>query len=168
METRVLIWSASKPNAAFSPTPMMLQIKFGCNRPAGLGYIHVWKCGRTDGRTPALVPFYKLTLWAFGSGELKKKKKKRRKLYQTAPGCQIGLTAKKGDLFPVFRQVYGKKEHIRQFSCMKLTVSVWCFVPCKIIGFDRRLILCHSYHMLNSVYSGHTLSCRYDDLCTWL
>ena len=63
---------------------MMLQIKFGCNRPAGLGDIHVWKCGRThgrtdgrtdartDARTPARVPSYKLTLWAFGSGELKK------------------------------------------------------------------------------------------------
>ena len=54
---------------------MMLQIKFGCNRPAGLGDIHVWKCGRmdarTDGRTTARVPSYKLTLWAFGSGELK-------------------------------------------------------------------------------------------------
>ena len=49
---------------------MMLQIKFGCNWPAGLGYIHVWKCGRTDGRTPARVPSYKLTLWAFSSGEL--------------------------------------------------------------------------------------------------
>ena len=54
---------------------MTLQIKFGCNRPAGLGDIHVWKCGRThgrtDARTPARVPSYKLTLWAFGSGELK-------------------------------------------------------------------------------------------------
>ena len=62
---------------------MMIQIKFGCNRPAGLGDIHVWKCGRThghtDGRTDgradawrsARVPSYKLTLWAFGSGELK-------------------------------------------------------------------------------------------------
>ena len=58
---------------------MILQIKFGCNRPAGLGDIHVWKCGRThgrtdartDARTPARVPSYKLTLWAFGSGELK-------------------------------------------------------------------------------------------------
>ena len=54
---------------------MMLQIKFGCNRPAGLGDIHVWKCGRThgqtDARTPARVPSYKLTFWAFGSGELK-------------------------------------------------------------------------------------------------
>ena len=57
---------------------MMLQIKFGCNRPAGLRDIHVWKCGqkhgrtdaRTDARTPARVPSYKLTLWAFGSGEL--------------------------------------------------------------------------------------------------
>ena len=26
---------------------------------------------RTDARTPAQVPSYKLTLWAFGSGELK-------------------------------------------------------------------------------------------------
>ena len=53
----------------------MLQIKFDCNRPAGLGDIHVWKCGCTDGRThartPARVPSYKLTLWAFSSGELK-------------------------------------------------------------------------------------------------
>ena len=32
---------------------MMLQIKFGCNRPAGLGDIHVWKCGRMDARTDA-------------------------------------------------------------------------------------------------------------------
>ena len=44
----------------------MLQIKFDCNRPAGLWNIHVWK----HGRTPARVPSYKLTLWAFGSGEL--------------------------------------------------------------------------------------------------
>ena len=50
---------------------MMLQIKFDHNRPAGLGDIHVWKCGRTDGRTHARVPSFKLTLWAFGSGELK-------------------------------------------------------------------------------------------------
>ena len=57
---------------------MMLQIKFDCNRPAGLGDIHVWKSGRmdartdahTDARTPARVLSYKLTLWAFGSGEL--------------------------------------------------------------------------------------------------
>ena len=64
-----------KTLCSLSPIPMMLQIKFVCNRPAGLGDIHVWKCGRTDAhtdaRTPARVPSYKLTLWAFGSGELK-------------------------------------------------------------------------------------------------
>ena len=57
----------------------MLQIKFDYNRRAGLGDIHVWKCGRTGGRTdgrtdarmPARVSSYKLTMWAFGSGELK-------------------------------------------------------------------------------------------------
>ena len=59
-----------KTYCSLSPTQMMLQIKFGCNRPAGLGDIHVWKCGRTHGRMPARVPSYKLTLWAFGSGEL--------------------------------------------------------------------------------------------------
>ena len=53
----------------------MLQIKFYCDLPAGLRDIHVWKCENThahmDARTPARVPSYKLTLWAFGSGELK-------------------------------------------------------------------------------------------------
>ena len=48
-----------------SPTPMMLQMKFDYDRPAGLRDIHVWKCGRT----PARVPHYKLTL-SLGSGEL--------------------------------------------------------------------------------------------------
>ena len=56
---------------------MLLQIKFDCNRPAGLGDIHVWKSGRThrrtDARTPARVPSYKLILLAFGSGELKRR-----------------------------------------------------------------------------------------------
>ena len=58
METRVLIRSGSNPNAALSLTPMMLSIKFHCDRPADCGDIHVWKCeqthprthGRTDGR----------------------------------------------------------------------------------------------------------------------
>ena len=48
----------------------MLQIKFDCNRPAGLkrySCLKVW----THARTPARVPSYKLTLWAFGSSELK-------------------------------------------------------------------------------------------------
>ena len=33
--------------------------------------LKVWADARTDGRTPARVPSYKLTLWASGSGELK-------------------------------------------------------------------------------------------------
>ena len=44
METRVLIRPGPKPNAGFIPIPMMLQIKFGCNRPPGLRDIHVWNC----------------------------------------------------------------------------------------------------------------------------
>ena len=38
---RVLIRSGPKPNASFSPYPMMLQIKFGCDWPTGLRDIHV-------------------------------------------------------------------------------------------------------------------------------
>ena len=40
METRVLIRSRPKPYAAF-PRPMMLQMKFDFNRPAGLRDIRV-------------------------------------------------------------------------------------------------------------------------------
>ena len=38
----------------------MLQMTFDNDPPAGLRDIHVWKCGRTDGRTPARVPSYAL------------------------------------------------------------------------------------------------------------
>ena len=51
---------------------------------SGLRDIHVWKCGRTDARTdartPTRVPSYKLTLWAFGSGELKRSDQYQRRL----------------------------------------------------------------------------------------
>ena len=57
---------------SLSPTPVMLHIKFDLGWPAGYRDIQVWKCGRRRRRTddgPLL--YYKLTLWAFGSGELK-------------------------------------------------------------------------------------------------
>ena len=67
------IWPKTK--CSLSPNPMMLLIKFGCDQPVGFRDIHVWKCGHTDRRThrrtPARPVSYKLTLWAFGSGELK-------------------------------------------------------------------------------------------------
>ena len=56
-----------------SPTPMMLQMKFDYNRPAGLGDIYVWKCermhGQTHGRRIESHPIS--SSQAFGSGELK-------------------------------------------------------------------------------------------------
>ena len=68
-----------KTLCSLSPTPVMLHIKFDLGWPAGFRDIQVWKCGRRqqttdDGRRrtddgPLL--YYKLTLWAFGSCELK-------------------------------------------------------------------------------------------------
>ena len=78
-----------KTLCSLSPTPVMLHIKFDQDWPAGSRDIQVWKCGRRtttddDGRrrTPTdddgrrrtddgPLLYYKLTLWAFGSGELK-------------------------------------------------------------------------------------------------
>ena len=53
------------------PTPVMLHIKFGKDWPTGFRDIQVLKCGRRRTDDGPLVCF-KLTLWAFGSGELKK------------------------------------------------------------------------------------------------
>ena len=61
-----------KTLCSLSPTPVMLHIKFDLGWPAGFRDIQVWKCGQRRRRTddgPLL--YYKLTLWAFGSGELK-------------------------------------------------------------------------------------------------
>ena len=61
------IRSGQKPNAAFPPTPMMLQIKFGCNRLL-VEEIFVFESvngrtyAQTHARTPVRLPFYKLTL----------------------------------------------------------------------------------------------------------
>ena len=74
METRVLIKSVRKPYAAFPPPPVMIHIKFDQDWATGFRDIQVWKCGRQtdDGQTDDVpLVYYKLTLWAFGSGELK-------------------------------------------------------------------------------------------------
>ena len=77
METRVLIQSAQKTYAAF-PHPVMQHIKFDQNWPTGFRGIQDWKCGRRrmmdDGRRrtdDGPLVYFKLTLWALGSGELK-------------------------------------------------------------------------------------------------
>ena len=65
-----------KTLGSLSPTPVMLHIKFDQDWPTGFRDIQVWKCGRrtTDDvrrRTDdGPLVYYKLTLWAFGSGEL--------------------------------------------------------------------------------------------------
>ena len=64
---------------SLSPTPVMLHIKFYQDWPTGFWDIQVWKCGRRrtsttdDGRRrtdDGPLVYYKLTLWAFGPGEL--------------------------------------------------------------------------------------------------
>ena len=61
-----------KTLCSLSPTPVMLHIKFDLGWPAGFRDIQVWKCGQRRRRTDdRLLLYYKLTLWAFGSGELK-------------------------------------------------------------------------------------------------
>ena len=74
-----------KPLCSLSPTPVMLHIKFDQDWPTGFRDIKVWKCGRRrttddddDGRRQTTTDggplvYYKHTLWAFGSGELKTK-----------------------------------------------------------------------------------------------
>ena len=59
-----------KTLCSLSPTPVMLHIKFDLGWPAGFRDIQVWKCGRRRTDDGPLL-YYKLTLWAFGSGELK-------------------------------------------------------------------------------------------------
>ena len=63
---------------SLSPTPVMLHIKFDQDWPNGFRDIQVWKCGRRRRRTDdGPLVYYKLTLWAFCSGELTTKKKWR-------------------------------------------------------------------------------------------
>ena len=77
METRVLIRSDPKPNAAF-PQPNDASHKIWLRSTCWFqrySCLKVWTHARTDARThrrtPARPVSYKLTLWAFGSGELK-------------------------------------------------------------------------------------------------
>ena len=63
------IWPKTK--CSLSPVPMMLQIKFDRKWWNGLRDIYNWKVW-VDEPTEAQIPYYyKLTLWAFGSVELK-------------------------------------------------------------------------------------------------
>ena len=82
METTVLIQSAPKPDAAFPPSQWCYTynlIKIGQLTSEIFKFESVDDDGRRrttddDGRTDdGPLVYYKLTLWAFGSGELKKR-----------------------------------------------------------------------------------------------
>ena len=59
-----------KTVCSLSPTPVMLHIKFDQDWPTGFRDIQVWKCGRRRRTDDGPLIYYKLTFWAFGSGEL--------------------------------------------------------------------------------------------------
>ena len=62
-----------KTLCSLSPTPVVLHIKFDQDWPSRFRDIQVWKCGRRRRRwwtDDGPFVYYKLTLWAFGSGEL--------------------------------------------------------------------------------------------------
>ena len=69
MVTIVLLQSAPKPNAAF-PHPKDATDKIGL-KSANWRYI-CSKLWTTDDDNNGALLYYKLTLWAFGSSELKK------------------------------------------------------------------------------------------------
>ena len=60
-----------KTLCSLSPTPVMLHIKFDQDWPTG--FRDTQKCGRRTTTTTVDRPlvYYKLTVWPFGSGELK-------------------------------------------------------------------------------------------------
>ena len=60
-----------KTLCSLSPTPVMLHIKFDQDWPTGFRDIQVWKCGRRRRTDDGPLVYYKPTLWAFGSCELK-------------------------------------------------------------------------------------------------
>ena len=60
-----------KTLCSLSTTPLMLHIKFDQDWPTGFRGIQVQKCGRQRRTDNGPLVYYKLTLCAFGSGELK-------------------------------------------------------------------------------------------------
>ena len=60
-----------KTLCSLSCAPVMLHIKFDQDWLTGFRDIQVWDCGQWRPDHGPLV-YYKLTLWAFGSGELKR------------------------------------------------------------------------------------------------
>ena len=116
-----------KTLCSLSPTPVMLHIKFDQDRPTSFRDIQDWKCGRrrTDDDDGPLV-YYKLTLWAFGSGALKRKHEFGEQLKQ---GLQIGIRWVVGVLQFCFLCRLTWSERLAQFSIsdmvnLKSTVKI--------------------------------------------
>ena len=101
---------------SLSPTQVMLHIKFDQDWPPGFRDIQVWKCGRRTDDGPLV--YYKLTLWAFGSGELKTKTLRK-------DGCENSISHHKPSLLGVWKQSSSKTT----YSKILFLYLFLCFQP---------------------------------------
>ena len=144
METRVLIQYSQKTLCSLSPTPVMLHIKFDQDWRTGFRDIQVWMCGRRTDDGPLVC--YKLTLWAFGSGELKMHKiRLQRDFFKLATNDlsdkMFLLTSKfrqQGVVSPCPRAIYMYMYKIMKRNCVK---SEFKEIFLKLDRSDKRFLL---------------------------
>ena len=107
----------------------MLYVKYGKNRLRGFRGEVVWKCWLTD---DGCLPILKAHLWAFGSGELKKKTNIR-----ALDGCSLAKSNKRFKFVPVN----------------------WSEVKCPTVALHMGFVL---YYMFIYRVKKLTFSCRTD------
>ena len=120
-----------KTLCSLSPTQVMLHIKFDQDWPTGFRDIQVWKCGwQTDDGS---LVYYKLTLWAFGSGELKTKPTKNLVTYNNTCTSLMTVSIDKLQIYSVnpyllwqwtFPSLSNKRAHFQFKGCC----LVYCFI----------------------------------------
>ena len=111
-----------KTLCSLSPTPLMLHIKFDQDWPTGFRDIRVWKCGRRWTDNGPLV-YYKLTLWAFGSGELKKL------IWEFRWSCKNQVMMHKSAFLPRWKESIF---HWRKSKVVVLYCSLFVCCVCKL------------------------------------
>ena len=162
METTVLIQSAPKPDAAFPPSQWCYTynlIKTGQLASEIFKFESVDDDGRTD---DGPLVYYKLTLWAFGSGELKTNK------MSLAPSEDSDQPGHLPSLIRVFT-VRMKKHWVLSYPLRHCKDSaqtermprlVCIFAECtdRFVGFIMRQLMSDSLQFISGVILLLTLS----------